>query len=627
MGNSRKIICENRNLRKRSRKNTKGGIVGTQIQERINNLTKAAAAATENPAAARPLGRGAREAASTVALDLIYVCCLIDSEVAKKITQARKNSIIYLNCNPYNTFGFGWRSNTWGDTLYYGGKELYKLFGPEGTDIITSSSTPEATFAFCTEIISLLERQNIYVIDTADFDIKPILIGSDGGSWYTENLDITYPSVIENKALAAFENIQTTFPELDSTISEEFKKIVRYYKENFINLNDAIRNESFSERRRKHLEVLEEAVNQNILQPDIQKCLHSVLKGFTAVNDKNEFLGGKSSVELMIQNNVPIEIAGKVMMEWQKWESGVYYGPRSPPLLHDFVGFLFACANGNSSELIGIDDVPPKLSVKKLQEIILNEAYAQATEPPVTGSPSEELTKNRQRNGMINIIKNIKKKYPNLQTCTVYLDGESDDLLTAMAACKGLKDTDININIVFQVSVLHDPHTVSVPDGAINYKKKIGVTFNKANAIDEMMKKYLTNVDRLTSYLISINNKLNFSRIECVGLLQKVKRYKGYISEAKAMDDGKIALFNAPPNADGEVLDIKQESFKNVMANVLKVILAIDELLHLANNPTVGGKSRKTKRRTHTKRRPTKKRRSTKRIRPTKRIRHTKRRR
>lgn len=603
MVDSRKIISKNKNSRNKIRK--VGGL-GNDNSESTDDEE-------------REYDKNYEEKPKPSSQNLIYVCCLIDSTVAKMITDSINDSIIYLNCNPYNTFGFGWRANTWGDTAYYGGKELYNLFGPEGTNLITSlSHQPEATFDFCIKIISLLKEKNIYVIDSADFDIKPILVGDDGGGWYKSNIGITYPSVIENKGFGTFVNIQSSYSSLDKNISEELNKLSVFYETNFINLPD-IKQKDFSVRRNKHIEVLTKAVNTSNLNDNIKDALISVLEGYTAVNEKNEYLKGKSAVGVLSENGVNPTIAGQMMMDWQKWQSGVYYGPNSPPLLHDFVGFLFACTNGDSEELITYEPIP-KVSVLKLQEIILKEADAQATEPPDTGSLTKAEKEMRQRNGIMNIIKNVKNKYPNLQSCKVYLDGEADDLLTALAVSNGLKDKKIKIDILFQKSVLYYTPDVFVPEKAIEYKKPFGVTFDSDLAIKNMMKRYDENIIKLNKYLEGINKNLTFSTIECKGLLEKVNRYKGYMDEVgENVEATRIAFFNRPnPEKEGKMIEIQQEVFSNVMANVPKVIVAIDEILSLSS--TVGGKSRRTK-----KRRPTK--RKSKKRRPTKRRRHTKRRR
>ena len=653
MGNSRKIIGKNRNLRKRSRK---GGMRPNVMKENKNadlNLLDSDGLSYSRFLPPPSIPPKKEKEANT----LIYVCCLIDSEVAMKITQARENSIIYLNCNPYNTFSSGWRLNGWGNEGYFGGMELYKLFGPEGTGIIDLRLEPKPTFEFCKQIIELLNEKNIIVIDTADFNIKPILVdyGSEtGGEWYKNHLNLSYEETKEDLGYKKFTNAKTEFSTLDKKIIDEFELLAKHYKSKFIDFeNKKFKRLPFNERYQNHKRVLREAVNLKLTDDNIKKCFNSVLDGNWAINKSVRDLQDKSTIEILEENK--ISHAASIMTMWQKWVSGVYYGPKSPPLLHDFIGLLFACLHGTNDEIIDEN----KLSVEKLQNKILMHAKEK----------SENIMK---------ILNDIKTVYPKLEKCKLFVDGESDDLLTIIAACKAL-DNIIQLDIVFQKSVFDKskfPDENIIPTTAINYKKKFGVDLanlidgtkpNSILAIERMMEKYDAYVSNLFEYLKNIRNTINFEIIECTGLLPKIQRYKDYKQpvahamkeaadkeaqaaekeaqaaekEAQAAEEeaqaaeakekaakAKQKAVKAKEKAvkviedwrrsdlitffvDTDEKDISIKAFSNVMGNVQKVMLAIKDL-GLSGNINVhttatGGRSKKrrrpTKRRRHTKRR------------------------
>ena len=405
---------------------------------------------------------------------IIYVCCLIDINVVIKLKelmdkQQDKKYRVYINCNPYNIFGFRFQGGVFGESSYSGVIELHRLLIKSNIlgkklfrrdqiltyyDVINFINTlknvykiilfdspdyllkswmveKEITLDEAIEIVNnsqLIDKPEerekiIKFLEQENKEQKPIKRPFD---FYETNLkDIPYDNVDETYGYDRIKEGKEQTPAIfqfvkDNIIEEYNTQYIEKFKKNVYRYNDPIR-------KFEHKRLLTELINKHGTENDVKKVLLELLENpnvNSACTKYPRFYPYKKFLEI-----------------FQKWVSSFRFQQKSPKVLFDFTGFLFICMDGNIDNIIVknnimSDNLVVKIfDVNKFQKMIIQEC-----EKKNPKNPHDEV---------LPLIKNIINKHNKLNKVSLIVDCESDDLLT-MIVCNEHLPQEISLDIYIQ---------------------------------------------------------------------------------------------------------------------------------------------------------------------------------
>jgi hypothetical protein len=397
---------------------------------------------------------------------IIYVCCLIDINVVTKIKelidkQTDSRYRVYINCNPYNIFGFRFQGGVFGETSYSGVIELHRLF--RKSEILTEDVFIKGsvlTYDIVHKFIMTLLNKKIILFDSPDYLLKSWLVEKVIDGKEADNI-VDNSQLIDNSAEQnlikdflvtqteikkpfdfyetylpdiPYDNVEETYgydrlrdgkeyvPPIFSFVIEHIipgyqEKYINKFKENVYRYNDPIR--KFEHKRllidliSNHDKTFLTKTNQ-----DAKDILLELLKDPNVKNACNKF-------PLFSQYKKFLEI-------FQKWVTSIRFQQKAPKVLFDFTGFLFICIDGDITSIIEENNimsynlVVKMFNVNKLQTQIIKEC--------------EKNNPSNPHDAVIPLINNIKNKHNDLNKISLFIDCESDDLLTTVACHDHLPD-------------------------------------------------------------------------------------------------------------------------------------------------------------------------------------------
>ena len=425
---------------------------------------------------------------------IIYVCCLIDINVVEKIKelideQKDNKYRVYINCNPYNIFGFRFQGGVFGETSYSGVIELHRLF--RESKILTKDVFAKGdvlTYDIVRKFIMALLKIKIILFDSPDYLLK---------SWLVEkNININEANEIVEKSQLIDNLVErkliTDFLTTENDAKKQIKKPFDFY-ETYLKdiLYDNVEETYGYDRLRDGKEYVppifsfviehiipgyqEKYINkfkENVYKYDdpIRKFEHKRLLRDLISNHDKEFITKTNQdakailLELLDDPDVkkactifPLFSQYKKFLEiFQKWVTSIRFQQKAPKVLFDFTGFLFICIDGDITNIIEnnkimSDNLVVKMfNVNELQNKIINECKTNNSSDP--------------HDAVIPLIKNIKTKHRYLNKISLFIDCESDDLLTTIACHKHLieepeEPNKITLHVYIQRNYINNEYT------------------------------------------------------------------------------------------------------------------------------------------------------------------------
>jgi hypothetical protein len=427
---------------------------------------------------------------------IIYVCCLIDINVVNKIKELIKiqkdgRYRVYINCNPYNIFGFRFPGGVFGEKSYSGVIELHRLFRKSG--ILTQNvfeMNEVLTYNIVHKFIMKLLEMKIILFDSPDYLLKSWLVEKDitideakeivkqsqlidkqeerdlintfldtqtiikkPFDFYEEYLkDIPYDNVEETYGYDRLRDRKEYIPPIFLFVIEHIipgyqKKYIDKFKENVYRYDDPIRK---FEHKRLLIDLIKNHDNALTTKTDndAKKILLRLLENPNVKDACTEF-------PLFSQYKNFLEI-------FQKWVTSIRFQQKAPKVLFDFTGFLFICINGDIKSIIEKNNIVPDNSVVKMFNV--NKLQKQII---------DECKKNNSLNphdAVIPLINNIKTKHKHLKKISLFIDCESDDLLTTIA-CNIHLPKEIMLDVYIQENIIKNEKIFQTVEEYLNLQQ------------------------------------------------------------------------------------------------------------------------------------------------------------